>query len=219
MKPLELVVESRTAVGKGSARRARALGKLPGVFYGPGSPAQPIEMDRNGFERHVRNLEGTHLIELKSQDSALQGRMVLVRDLQEDPVGGYALHVDLVEVPLDKAIEVSVPLHFVGKAEGVGMGGVLQPLLRELLVSCLPTAIPQSIEVDVTPVGLGQSLHVNEITLPEGATPARDDNAAVVAVNAPSTSAAADGGGDAAAASTEGAEAPAAGDGEAAPES
>lgn len=219
MKPLELVVESRTAVGKGSARRARALGKLPGVFYGPGSPAQPIEMDRIGFERHVRNLEGTHLIELKSQDSALQGRMVLVRDLQEDPVGGHALHVDLVEVPLDKAIEVSVPLHFVGKAEGVGMGGVLQPLLRELLVSCLPTAIPQSIEVDVSPVGLGQSLHVADLKLPEGTTAARDDNAAVVSVNAPSVSAADEEGGGEADAAAEGDAAPAGGDGEAAPES
>lgn len=189
MESLFLEVERREAGGKGPARRIRAQGKLPGVFYGPGVAATPVQIDARNFDREVRGLEGTHLIELKSGDGELSGKKVLVRDLQEHPVSGAALHVDLIEVPLDKPIEVKVPLHFVGKAEGVTVGGVLQPILREIIVSCLPTHIPVSIDVDVTPLGIHDVLHVNDLQLPEGSSPARDDNAAVVSVQPPTVSA------------------------------
>lgn len=185
MESLFLEVERREAGGKGPARRLRAEGKLPGVFYGPGTAATPLQIDAITFDRSVRGLEGTHLIELKSDDGTLAGKKVLVRDLQEHPVSGAAIHVDLIEVPLDKAIEVEVPLHFVGKPEGVTMGGVLQPILRELTVSCLPTHIPVSVDVDVTALKIHDVLHVNDIVLPEGSRPANDDNAPVVSVQPP----------------------------------
>lgn len=185
MESLFLEVDTRDADGKGPARRLRQQGKLPGVFYGPGSPATPVQMDAITFNRQIRGLEGTHLIELKSSDAGLNGKKVLVRDLQEHPVSGRAVHVDLLEVPLDKAIEVLVPLHFTGKPEGVTMGGTLQPILREVQVSCLPTQIPESIDVDVTPLNIGDVIHVNDIVMPEGSKPAREDNAAVVSVQAP----------------------------------
>jgi len=104
MESLVLEVEKREASGKGPARRVRARGKLPGVFYGPGTPATPLMMDATTFDRSIRDLEGTNLIELRSSEGALDGKMVLVRDLQQDPVTGVALHVDFVEVPLDKTI-------------------------------------------------------------------------------------------------------------------
>lgn len=185
MEAIFLEVDTREADGKGPARRLRQQGKLPGVFYGPGTPALPVQMDETTFNRSIRGLEGTHLIELKSGEAGLNGKKVLVRDLQEHPVSGRALHVDLLEVPLDRAIEVLVPLHFEGKPEGVTMGGTLQPILREVLVSCLPTQIPEAIEVDVSPLNIGDVLHVNDLAMPEGSTPARDDNAAVVSVQAP----------------------------------
>jgi len=191
MESLVLEVEKRQAGGKGPARRTRAQGKVPGVFYGPGTAATPVAMDAIAFDRQVRGLEGTHLIQLKSPETALNGKMVLVRDLQEHPVSGRAVHVDLIEVPLDKAIEVSVPLHFVGKPEGVTLGGVLQPIVRELQVNCLPTHIPQSIDVDVTHLGIHDVLHANEVILPEGATRTTDDNAPIVSVQPPTVAEAA----------------------------
>lgn len=219
MESLFLEVEKRETGGKGPARRVRMQGKLPGVFYGPGTPASPVAMDAKTFSRTISGIEGTHLIELKSADSALNGKMVLIRDLQVDPVSDVALHVDLIEVPLDKAIEVKVPLHFVGKAEGVTLGGVLQPIIRELTISCLPTHIPVSIDVDVTPLKIHDVLHVNDMQLPEGSTPARDDNEPVVSVQPPTVSEkptdeedgdaaapAAEGGGDGDAKPAEGAE-------------
>lgn len=189
MESLFLEVEKRETGGKGPARRVRAAGKLPGVFYGPGIAATPVQMDARTFDRAVRGLEGTHLIELKSGEGELNGKKVLIRDLQEHPVSGTAVHVDLIEVPLDKPIEVQVPLHFVGKPEGVTLGGVLQPILREITVSCLPTHIPVSIDVDVTSLGIHDVLHMNDLQLPDGSTPARDDNAPIVSVQPPTVTA------------------------------
>lgn len=220
METLVLEVEKREAGGKGPARRLRAQGKVPGVFYGPGTPATPLEMDAVSFDRRIRVLEGTRLIKLESGAAELNGKMVLVRDLQEHPVSGSAVHVDLVEVPLDKPIQVSVPLHFVGKAEGVTLGGVLQPILRELEVSCLPTHIPQSIDVDVSSLGIHQSLHVEDLALPEGATAVQTDNPAVVSVQPPTVAekAAGEEGEEGAAPTEEGGEAPAAAPAEESPE-
>lgn len=188
MESLFLDVEKREVGGKGPARRVRMAGKLPGVFYGPGTPATPVQMDTRTFTRTIRGIEGTHLIELQSGESDLNGKKVLVRDLQEDPVSGRVLHVDLLEVPLDKAIEVQVPLHFVGKAEGVTLGGVLQPIVREVTVSCLPTHIPVSIDVDVTSLKIHDVLHMDDLQLPEGSKATRDDNEPIVSVQPPTVS-------------------------------
>ncbi|MDG2306785.1 MAG: 50S ribosomal protein L25 [Candidatus Binatia bacterium] len=185
MESLVLEVEKRETGGKGPARRVRMEGKLPGIFYGPGTEAMPLKMDLTTFERGIRGLEGTHLIQLKSPESDLDGKMVLVRDVQVEPVSEGALHVDLIEVPLDKPIDVRVPLHFVGKPEGVTLGGLLQPILRELHVSCLPTQIPESIDVDVTPLAIHDVLHENDLVLPDGAKLTRSDNQPVVSVQPP----------------------------------
>jgi large subunit ribosomal protein L25 len=101
-------------------------------------------------------------------------------------VTGSALHFDVYEVALDRAIEVRVPLHFVGKAAGVTIGGILQPLLRELVAECLPTQIPDGIDVDVSALGIHDAIHVGELTVPEGVTVIGDPGRAVVTVVPPS---------------------------------
>ena len=188
MDSIVLEVEKREGAGKGPARRTRAEGKLPGVFYGPSAEPLSVSMDTVFFDRNIRGLGGAHLIELKSGDQHLNGRKVLVRDLQAHPVTGAAVHVDLLEVPLDKPIVVSIPLSFVGKAEGVTLGGLLQPILREVEISCLPTDIPQAIEVDVTSLGIHDAVHLEDLTLPAGATAVQTDNPAVVSVQPPTVS-------------------------------
>jgi large subunit ribosomal protein L25 len=185
METLVLEIETRDGSGKGSARRVRAKGKTPGILYGRGAASLSVAMDAHGFNKRIAHLEGTHLIELKSADAKLNGKKVLVKEIQFDPVGGSALHADFYEVALDRAIEVRVPLHFEGKAVGVTLGGILQPLIRELLVNCLPTHIPDFIAVDVSHLGMHDSIHVNDLKLPEGLTPVSDDNEAVVTVAPP----------------------------------
>jgi len=185
METLVLDVEAREGKGKGSARRARAQGRVPAIFYGPKSPSRTISVDGKELSQRITNLEGTHLIQLRSSVSDLNQKMVLLRELQSDPVSGAPLHADFYEVALDKAIEVKVPLHFTGKALGVTLGGILQPIFRELTVRCLPTAIPEYIEVDVTELAIHGAVHIADLKLPEGATAVYEANDAVVTVLPP----------------------------------
>jgi large subunit ribosomal protein L25 len=185
METVILEVEPRGEKGKGAARRARAQGNIPAVFYGPKAKSLPIVIKARDFTQRVANLEGTHLIQLRSQTAELDQRMVLVRELQSDPVKGTPLHADLYEVALDQAIEVKVPLRFTGKAAGVALGGILQPIFRELPVSCLPTKIPEFLEVDVTELAIHDSVHIADIKLPEGVQAVFEVNEAVVTVAPP----------------------------------
>jgi large subunit ribosomal protein L25 len=126
------------------------------------------------------------LIDLRVEGSgAYDGKSMLVKELQRDPVTGSMLHVDLYAVDLQQTIQVSVPIHVTGTAEGVKMGGILDQTLREIELECMPEAIPQEIPVDVSALDIGQSLHVRDLALPEGVTLQSDPDLAVVLVAAP----------------------------------
>lgn len=187
MEEITLSVESRGDRGKGAARRLRRGGKVPGVFYGPKSTPMPIAVDRKDFAAHVANLEGSHLIRFESSAQDLQKRVALVREVQHHPVNGGILHVDFYEVDLTQSLRVTVPLHFVGKAKGVvAEGGILQPIVREMEVECLPTDIPQFIEVDVTPLDIHDVIHLADVPMPGNVTAVIETNEAVVTVLPPS---------------------------------
>jgi large subunit ribosomal protein L25 len=126
------------------------------------------------------HLEGSHLIRLREPrqgDRELHDKVVLLRELQRHPVSDQVLHIDFHEIDLAQRRNVSVPLRFTGKAAGAVTGGILQPIMRELEVECLPTEIPEFIEVDVTALGIHDAIHVSDVKLPEG----------VVAVTSPGT--------------------------------
>lgn len=204
MEEIVLNVEARTERGKGAARRLRQSGKVPAVFYGPKSGATPIAIDRKDFAAHVANLEGSHLIRFHSNAAELQQRVALVREVQHHPVDERLLHVDFYEVDLTQRLKVTVPLHFVGRAKGVAEGGILQPIVREMEVECLPTDIPQYIEVDVTALDIHDAVHFADVQMPANVTAVFDANEAVVSVLPPTVeevkTAAAEGEGEAAAA-------------------
>ncbi|MEO6027688.1 MAG: 50S ribosomal protein L25 [Candidatus Binatia bacterium] len=186
MEEITLSVESRGDRGKSAARRLRRGGKVPGVFYGPKSTPVPIAIDRKDFAAHVANLEGSHLIRFESSAQDLQKRVALVREVQHHPVNGGILHVDFYEVDLTQSLRVTVPLHFVGRAKGVAEGGILQPIVREMEVECLPTDIPQFIEVDVTPLDIHDVIHLADVPMPGNVTAIVETNEAVVTVLPPS---------------------------------
>lgn len=186
METVEIKIEPRESDGKGRARRARREGKLPGVFYGPKSAAVPLELDRKEFVTRVAHLEGSHLIRIKSGSPALADKVALVKELQYHPVTGEVIHADFYEVDLTEKIRVKVPLHFVGKAVGVVRGGILQPIVREIDVECLPMDIPEFFDVEVSALDIGDSLHVTELTMPEGVTAASESDLTLVTVVPPS---------------------------------
>jgi len=186
MEIVSVTVEARSGAGKGPARRARAAGKVLGVFYGPNQrDALSLQLDHKEFAKKLAVLEGSHLIQFDSPAPELKNRMVLLREVQSHPVTGQVLHADFYEVDLKTKLEVSVALHFTGKPVGVEAGGILQPIVREVTVKCLPTEIPAFLEVDVSQLGIHDSIHVEELTLPAGLEPVYETNFTIVTVSPP----------------------------------
>jgi large subunit ribosomal protein L25 len=187
MDMVEITIERRTGRRKGAARKARRTGAVPAIFYGPKRSTVSLTMNGEEFEKKLAHLEGSHLIRLlhAGQDPDLHDKAVLLREVQFHPVSGAVLHADFFEVDLTERLTVSVALHFVGKAAGVTEGGILQPIQREIEVECLPTEIPQYIEVDVSALGIHEAVHLGEVTLPEGVTAVGDPSQALVTVLPP----------------------------------
>ena len=184
-----LEVELREGTGKGVARKLRAAGRIPGVLYGRGRAPQSVALDPRALERVITASEAgmNTLIDLSiagSRDRA--ERVVLVKELQRDPVRGAPLHVDLYQVDLTATIEVKVPIVLRGRPRGVELsGGILDQALRELDVECLPRAIPESIAVDVSELDIGGSVHVRDLVLPEGVALRSDPDLSVASVIMP----------------------------------
>jgi large subunit ribosomal protein L25 len=183
----ELNVDVRQETGKGVARKLRAAGRIPGIFYARGEASRAISLDPRRLERVLSTGDAgiNTLIDLRAELPDLNGKVVLVKELQRDPVSAELLHADLYAVDLEKTILVSVPVHLVGKAQGVDMGGIVDHSLREIELECLPRAIPGELEIDVSPLNMGDSLHVRDIVLPEGVILRSDPNLSVVSVVAP----------------------------------
>jgi large subunit ribosomal protein L25 len=181
MGDVKFAIESRDTRGKGGARRLRQRGMAPGVVYGGGREATSI-----AFERL---LETSHsglntLIDLEG-DTPAAGRTVIAKELQREPVRGQITHVDFIEVDLKSKIEVAVPIHLVGIPAGVVLGGVLDQQQREVVLLCMTDAIPDDIEVDVSEMELGDSLHIRDLAVPDGVEFHTDDALTVATVLVP----------------------------------
>lgn len=172
--------------GKGAARRLRVAGLIPGVVYGGGRETVAITLNAVDLDKLIRESEAgvNTLIDLTGA-SQVDGRTVLVKDLQRDPVLGRLLHADMYEIDLDAQIRVAVPIHLKGIAVGVTMGGLIDHALRVVELDCLPSAIPDEIIVDVEALEQGQSVHVSDLILPEGVELHTQGDIPVVSVVAP----------------------------------
>ena len=155
------------------------------MFYGPKSDPVPLQVIKSEVLNSIPALGASQLIRMKSTSSVLQDKVALIKEIQVHPVTGEILHMDFYEVNLEQKLTVKVPLHFVGKAEGVVRGGILQPVVREIEVECLPSDIPPSLDVDVTPLDIGDTFHVSTLTIPEGVVAIYDTDFTLVTVVAP----------------------------------
>ncbi len=187
----QLAVDLREETGKGSARKMRAAGRIPGICYGAGADPTWISLDPRELEKLMSaSAAGINTLIDLAGPGGLDGKLVMIKDLQRDPIAGHLLHADLYTVDVEKSIQVSVPVHLAGSAQGVKMGGIQDQVLREVELSCLPRAIPEELRVDVTQLGVGDSIHVRDIALPEGVTLLTDAALSVVAIVAPAVAAA-----------------------------
>ena len=183
----ELTIKRREATGKQAAKRLRREGEVPAILYGGAKP-ETITVDPKAILRMIHGREGTtQLLTLTFDgDTARGARLAIIRDLQFDPVSDGLVHVDLQEVTADRAITVRVAVRPVGEAGGVkDQNGILNIVLHELDVSCLPTAIPERIDADVTALMIGDVLTVASLQAPEGVRILTPGNQAVATVVPP----------------------------------
>jgi len=178
-----LAVTTRNTKGKGEARRLRSKGMIPAVFYG--SKSEPVHLAVGSRELNtiLHSESGVHtFLNLAFDDGKKEGKVAVIRDLQVHPVKNSLIHADFFELSMDEKMTSLVPVILSGKCEGVELGGTLQPIRRELEVSCLPKDLPNSIEIDVTKLGLGQSIHIDDVQLPAGVEVPHDVNFTVAVV-------------------------------------
>ncbi|MEY2413345.1 MAG: large subunit ribosomal protein, partial [Acidobacteriaceae bacterium] len=154
--------QQRTAGTKNDARRVRAAGKVPAVLYGAGKDAQSLSLDPRQVSRILHSQTGHNTI----FDLTLEGERTkaMIVDWQYEPIKGALLHIDLKRIAMDQRLQVEVPIVLKGEAEGVKLqGGILEQLLREIEIECLPDDIPSSIEVDVSSLVIGKVLRVSDL--------------------------------------------------------
>jgi large subunit ribosomal protein L25 len=184
MATASLNATPRTETGKGVARKLRAAGQFPAVIYGHGREPQALTINTREFDRLAERIRLTStVIEL-----AVDGKTAktLIRELQRDPIRRTILHVDFQELVAGETVTVSVPLHFIGTPDGVKTGGgIFEEVQHQLEIECDPSNIPDHIDVDVTALTIGHSLHVSDVKLPEGVELAEDREATIAVVSAP----------------------------------
>jgi large subunit ribosomal protein L25 len=164
---VKLEVRSREGAGRKQARAVREAGEIPGVIYRSGEPAVSIAVDARALRLAVSGGGGVHALMDVTVDGG-RGKAAIIKDMQVDPVRDRVVHIDFHEIPLDQKITTVVPVHLVGDAAGVNMGGVLNQPTHQINVSVLPTAIPEMIEVDVSELEIGGGIRLSEVTVPEG---------------------------------------------------
>lgn len=188
MGQIKLTAQPREAMGKEGAKKMRREGLIPSILYGPTSKkAIPLSLREKELENTLFARSrggGNPLVNLRIEGEGDE-RVVIFKGSQRHPVTGRLLHIDLYEVLMDRKIVVEVPLHLVGKAEGVAMGGILEQEVRTIKVECLPTHIPDRCEVDVTHLAIGDSLHIRDIRLPEGIKVKENPALTIVSIVAP----------------------------------
>lgn len=184
MERISLDAEQRTEKGTGAARALRRSGMLPAVVYREGN-AVPIKVNRREIVKFINSTLGEQvMVELKFSDG--NSKLALLREYQVDPVRSELLHADFYEVSLTEKVRVTVSLVLMGEPVGVKKeGGILQQLLREVEIECLPDDIPAHVEVDVTALAAGRTLHISEIPFPEGVRVLHDPDEAVATVTVP----------------------------------
>ncbi|MCX7793105.1 MAG: 50S ribosomal protein L25 [Thermodesulfovibrionales bacterium] len=173
----------REATGKGVARSLRRKGELPAVIYRAGT-SEPIRIPKAEFIKIIRQTKGENvLVNLQFPEG---NRLAIIKDYQLDPITGELLHTDFQEVLLTETVRLTVKVITKGVPKGVkDQGGILQHTLRELEIEALPDRIPGHIEVDVSGLGVGQSIHVSDLKLEEGIKILTDPEEVIVTVTAP----------------------------------
>lgn len=180
MEFVKLTAKPREIAGTRGVRRLRKAGQIPAVVYGHDVPPRNIQIAKDELATALK--KGSRLIDLTVGDTV---EKALLKEVQWDALGDQIIHLDFARIDLKKTLTIEVEVVLKGTPEGTKEGGVLEHRLMKILVKCLPTNIPKSIEVDVTAMKVDDVLHVRDITFPEGVTPATNPDVVVAGVRIP----------------------------------
>jgi len=181
MEQKTLSVVERTEFKKGPAKKLRSEGFIPAVVYGHTDPLH-IAVKATEFAKKFKVVTENTVINLQMGDKHIE---VLVKDVQEDIVTETIEHIDFYEFERGKSLRTHVPVHVVGHAAGVKEGGALEHKLHELEIECLPKDLPKAIEIDVTSLGMGESIHVSQVEVAKGIKILNAESQTIVVVTAP----------------------------------
>lgn len=186
MERIVFEVQPRAEIGKGANKRYRSAGLLPSVVYSHGESSIPLLINYKEFCRQSRLSRTSQIFTLKSKDSAVDGRPVVVKEIQRNFLDGSVLHVDFQALKEDEKIVVRVPLVIKGEPVGVKLqGGILTIVCHDLAIRSLPRDLPDTIEIDVAALEIGSSIHVSDVALPKGVESADPPGQTIVSVVVP----------------------------------
>ena len=184
MDLIELKTKTRTTTGNGPARRLRVSGQIPAVLYGPKTEPVLLSVHKSDLEQVFKKGGiGQVILNLVIQTNGeTTTRPAMIKELQTHPVSRNFIHIDFYEIKMDQKITAKIPVVTTGTAKGVELGGMLQIIRRELEVECLPLAVPEFIEIDISDLDIGDSIHVGQIRIEGEIEFLEDDNYTVVTV-------------------------------------
>jgi large subunit ribosomal protein L25 len=187
MERILIKAHLRSETGKGAVRKLRGKSLIPAVLYGHKRDTMSLSINMDELKKVVGDKDkehALHALKVEGRDD-LGEKLIMIKEIQVDPLGQEYLHVDLYEVKMDEKITVPVTVHLTGKAEGVKLGGIIQYITREIEVRCFPNQIPEHVELDISALGQGDSLHVRDLKLPEGVEILSQPDLPIVSVVAP----------------------------------
>ena len=179
-----LRVKPRKKIGKSGAREVRREGNIPAILYGQGEDPVPLVVSPDELKRALSNSAGINtVVELEIDDSESPAkRFSMLREIQKDPIKNRVIHLDFLAIDMKKSVRVKVPVNIRGRSEGERRGGKLEKLMRTVDLECLPGDIPDSIEIDVNDLAVGDFVDIAGLSLGEGVRPIRDGSEKVIHV-------------------------------------
>lgn len=187
MERNSLSIELRETSGKRSARRMRLEGRIPAILYGRATQPVVVSVNVRELRKALSGKGGLNTLLDLQGGAGVGGKLAIVKDVQHDPITNAPTHIDLYELKIDQKIHVMVPIHLVGKAKGTIEGGIVTATLREISIEVLPNDIPGAIDVDITALDIGDSIHVRDLVLPTGVRALGDQGASIVTVVPPAS--------------------------------
>jgi large subunit ribosomal protein L25 len=177
----------RKEKGKGAARKLRKNDQIPAIFYGPKTDPVMLVVDYPELKGIMKRGSAENIIlDLQIQsDGGTETRKAMLKDLLMDPVTDGYIHADFYEISMDKKITLGIPIRLINTPVGIADGGILQHVKRELTVSCMPDKLTDYLDVDVSGLDIGDSLHIRDIVLPEGISSTEEDDLTIAVVAAP----------------------------------